>query len=211
LVPEALCQRTPVKPGPKEADGWIFSASNLHKRRSQVVRSTSPGQIDGELHGRWALVEAAQHNVGGAGPLRQDFRRIAKRRGRQIARGCGRAHDPPALLLRPAPRRSVAWRAAAGRPRRHSRRPHHEARGRLGCAAAPNAIRKARASSFCFMTSPPSGRAAAPLTQLPRLGRARPVQGQRMDDLSASATRRGAGQPPPGHTTSALDGPFLHG
>jgi transposase len=35
---------------------------------------------------RWALVEAAQHNVRGGGPLREDFERISKRRGRKIAK-----------------------------------------------------------------------------------------------------------------------------
>jgi transposase len=35
---------------------------------------------------RWALVEAAQHSVRGSGPLRQDFERIAKRRGNKIAK-----------------------------------------------------------------------------------------------------------------------------
>src|SRR5918999_208091 len=35
---------------------------------------------------RWALVEAAQHSVRGGGPLRLDFERIAKRRGRKIAK-----------------------------------------------------------------------------------------------------------------------------
>ena len=35
---------------------------------------------------RWALVEAAQHNVRGSGPLREDFERISKRRGRKIAK-----------------------------------------------------------------------------------------------------------------------------
>jgi transposase len=35
---------------------------------------------------RWALVEAAQHSVRGGGPLRDDFERIAKRRGRKIAK-----------------------------------------------------------------------------------------------------------------------------
>ncbi len=35
---------------------------------------------------RWALVEAAQHCVRGGGPLRDDFERIAKRRGRKIAK-----------------------------------------------------------------------------------------------------------------------------
>ena len=35
---------------------------------------------------RWALVEAAQHTGRGTGPLRADFERIAKRRGRKIAK-----------------------------------------------------------------------------------------------------------------------------
>jgi transposase len=35
---------------------------------------------------RWALVEAAQHSVRGGGPLRDDFERITKRRGRKIAK-----------------------------------------------------------------------------------------------------------------------------
>jgi transposase len=35
---------------------------------------------------RWALVEAAQHATRGGGPLRESFERIAKRRGRSIAK-----------------------------------------------------------------------------------------------------------------------------
>jgi transposase len=35
---------------------------------------------------RWALVEAAQHTQRGGGPLRESFERIAKRRGRQVAK-----------------------------------------------------------------------------------------------------------------------------
>jgi transposase len=35
---------------------------------------------------RWALVEAAQHAQRGGGPLRESFERIAKRRGRQVAK-----------------------------------------------------------------------------------------------------------------------------
>jgi transposase len=35
---------------------------------------------------RWALVEAAQHTPTGGGPLRQSYERIAKRRGRQVAK-----------------------------------------------------------------------------------------------------------------------------
>jgi transposase len=35
---------------------------------------------------RWALVEAAQHAARGGGPLREAYERIAKRRGRQVAK-----------------------------------------------------------------------------------------------------------------------------
>ena len=35
---------------------------------------------------RWALVEAAQHAASGGGPLRESYERIAKRRGKQIAK-----------------------------------------------------------------------------------------------------------------------------
>ena len=35
---------------------------------------------------RWALVEAAQRNIQGEGPLAETFERIADRRGRQIAK-----------------------------------------------------------------------------------------------------------------------------
>ena len=35
---------------------------------------------------RWALVEAAQHAASGAGPLRESYEQIAKRRGKQIAK-----------------------------------------------------------------------------------------------------------------------------
>jgi transposase len=35
---------------------------------------------------RWALVEAAQRNTQGDGPLAETFQRIAERRGRQIAK-----------------------------------------------------------------------------------------------------------------------------
>ena len=35
---------------------------------------------------RWALIEAAQRNTQGDGPLAESFERIAERRGRQIAK-----------------------------------------------------------------------------------------------------------------------------
>jgi hypothetical protein len=87
---------------------------------------------------RWALVEAAQKACQGGGPLRQDFERIAKRRGRRIAkvaiarkiltlcyyglrdgeiRCLKAAHSWPACAPSPARR---AAQAAGQRPRRSS-------------------------------------------------------------------------------------------
>jgi transposase len=57
-----------------------------------MVRSSDAKARLGHISGlgskalRWALVEAAQKAVQGGGPLRADFERIAKRRGRKIAK-----------------------------------------------------------------------------------------------------------------------------
>jgi len=57
-----------------------------------TVRSSDARTRLGHISGlgskalRWALVEAAQKACQGGGPLRQDFERIAKRRGRKIAK-----------------------------------------------------------------------------------------------------------------------------
>jgi transposase len=57
-----------------------------------TVRSSDAKARLGHISGlgskalRWALVEAAQKAVQGGGPLRADFERIAKRRGRKIAK-----------------------------------------------------------------------------------------------------------------------------
>jgi transposase len=57
-----------------------------------TVRSSDAKARLGHISGlgskalRWALVEAAQKACQGGGPLRQDFERIAKRRGRKIAK-----------------------------------------------------------------------------------------------------------------------------
>jgi transposase len=57
-----------------------------------TVRSSDAKARLGHISGlgskalRWALVEAAQKAVQGGGPLREDFERIAKRRGRKIAK-----------------------------------------------------------------------------------------------------------------------------
>jgi transposase len=54
-------------------------SSDLRTRLGHISHQGSPAL-------RWALVEAAQHAARGGGPLRQAFERIAKRRGRQVAK-----------------------------------------------------------------------------------------------------------------------------
>jgi transposase len=57
-----------------------------------TVRSSDGNARLGHISGqgspplRWALVEAAQHAASGAGPLRDSYEQIAKRRGNQIAK-----------------------------------------------------------------------------------------------------------------------------
>jgi transposase len=106
---------------------------------------------------RWALVEAAQHSVRGGGPLRQDFERITKRRGKKIAK-VAVARKILTLCyygLRDGEIRCLAHRCrpAATEPWR----PHHEAR-RPGCAAGAGRDADARASSPYVMASRPRGR-----------------------------------------------------
>ena len=56
--------------------------------RAQLRRQGPPGPHlrPGLPPLRWALVEAAQHAATGAGPLRDSYEQIAKRRGKQIAK-----------------------------------------------------------------------------------------------------------------------------
>jgi transposase len=54
-------------------------SSDLRTRLGHISHQGSPAL-------RWALVEAAQHAARGGGPLRDSFERIAKRRGRQVAK-----------------------------------------------------------------------------------------------------------------------------
>jgi transposase len=54
-------------------------SSDQRTRLGHISRQGSPTL-------RWALVEAAQHAARGGGPLRESFERIAKRRGRQVAK-----------------------------------------------------------------------------------------------------------------------------
>ena len=66
-----LCARAGLTPTVRSSDG--------EARLGHITRQ-------GSRPLRWALVEAAQHSVRGGGPLRDDFERIAKRRGRKIAK-----------------------------------------------------------------------------------------------------------------------------
>jgi Transposase IS116/IS110/IS902 family len=101
---------------------------------------------------RWALVEAAQHNVRGSGPLRDDFERISKRRGARSPRSPWLASSSPSATTACATRRSVAWRAAAGRARQHPLQAPHESR-RLECVAGLLRDAHARACSLFVMAS----------------------------------------------------------
>ena len=57
----------------------IVRSSDCKARLGHITRQGSPAL-------RWALVEAAQKITTGSGPLRDKFERIAKRRGRKIAK-----------------------------------------------------------------------------------------------------------------------------
>ena len=66
-----LCSWAGLTPTVRSSDGKA--------RLGHISRQGSPPL-------RWALVEAAQHAARGGGPLREDYERIAKRRGSQIAK-----------------------------------------------------------------------------------------------------------------------------
>jgi transposase len=61
----------------------------LGRAGGALLRRQSPSRThhrQGSPALRWALVEAAQKITTGSGPLREKFERIAKRRGRKIAK-----------------------------------------------------------------------------------------------------------------------------
>jgi transposase len=66
-----LCAWAGLTPTVRSSDG--------RARLGHISRQGSPPL-------RWALVEAAQHAGTGAGPLREDYERIAKRRGKAVAK-----------------------------------------------------------------------------------------------------------------------------
>ena len=85
-----LCQWAGLTPTVRSSDGKA-RLGHISRQGSTILR--------------WALCEAAQHTPTGGGPLRAQYERIAKRRGRKIARGRDRPPDPHPLLLRAARRR----------------------------------------------------------------------------------------------------------
>ena len=66
-----LCSWAGLAPSVRSSDGKA--------RLGHITRQGSPAL-------RWALVEAAQKITTGSGPLREKFERVAKRRGRKIAK-----------------------------------------------------------------------------------------------------------------------------
>jgi transposase len=66
-----LCSWAGLTPTVRSSDG--------RARLGHISRQGSPPL-------RWALVEAAQHAARGGGPLRTDYERIAKRRGKAVAK-----------------------------------------------------------------------------------------------------------------------------
>ena len=104
---------------------------------------------------RWALVEAAQKITTGGGPLRDQFERIAKRRGAQDRQGRRRPPDPHPQLLRPARRRDpLPGAPQPGEREREAGGPHdRRARTAHGLRPRPRRDAHAQASSTVVMAS----------------------------------------------------------
>jgi hypothetical protein len=101
---------------------------------------------------RWALVEAAQHAGTGGGTLRETYERIAKRRGKQIAKSPSPARSSPSATTACATERSVAWRPGPRRARSDHRRSAHDP-PRRSCAARPGAQRLLERTRLLSMAS----------------------------------------------------------
>jgi transposase len=104
---------------------------------------------------RWALVEAAQHAARGGGPLRQTYERIAKRRGKQVAK-IAVARKILTLCfygLRDGEIRCLAPRARRARSDRR-RSPHDPPR--RSCANQPDGERPLERARVLSMASTPT-------------------------------------------------------
>jgi transposase len=104
-----LCAWAGLTPTVRSSDGKA--------RLGNISRQGSP-------HIRWALVEAAQKAAQGGGPLRAAFERIAKRRGRKIARSHSPGACSPSATTVCATARSAACKLRGRRARVPSRRRH---------------------------------------------------------------------------------------
>jgi transposase len=71
-------------PSARHLCAWAGLTPTVHSSDGKARLGHISGQGSPAL--RWALVEAAQHAPTGGGPLRQSYERIAKRRGKQIAK-----------------------------------------------------------------------------------------------------------------------------
>jgi transposase len=131
-----LCAWAGLTPTVRSSDGKA--------RLGHISRQGSPAL-------RWALVEAAQKCTTGGGPLREQFERITKRRGRKVAK-VAVARQILTLSyygLRDGEIRCLA-RRTAGRARKRSWRwPHDPRRARYGVGlASPGQARAERSGEL---------------------------------------------------------------
>jgi Transposase IS116/IS110/IS902 family len=136
-----VCSWAGLAPSVRSSDGKA--------RLGHITRQGSPAL-------RWALVEAAQKITTGSGPLREKFERIAKRRGRKIAK-VAVAREILTLSyygLRDGEIRCLARRSRASAKKRW-RTPHDPPRAHTEQGLRPRRRRDAhaRASSTFVMAS----------------------------------------------------------
>ena len=140
-------------PSARHLCAWAGLTPTVRSSDARARLGHSSGLGSGAL--RWALVEAARKACQGGGPLRQDCERIAKRRGRRIAKVAVARQDPQPLLLRPARRRDPLPQAVGPGER-------DESHGAVAMTAAADLVAPparpqlapARASSFLCQASP---------------------------------------------------------
>jgi transposase len=84
---QARARSGPLSKSGSRLPGWAAVEAAQHAGRETDGKARL-GHISGQGSPalRWALVEAAQHAPTGGGPLRQSYERIAKRRGKQVAK-----------------------------------------------------------------------------------------------------------------------------
>ena len=135
-----LCSWAGLAPTVRSSDGKA--------RLGHISRQGSPAL-------RWALVEAAQKITTGSGPLREKFERIAKRRGRKIAK-VAIAREILTLSyygLRDGEIRCLARRSSRASAKRSWRHEPRRALTKHGLRPRPRRDAHARASSTFVMAS----------------------------------------------------------